>query len=100
HAPIFGVSPWPEDGGDPGHPEEVGGQEVVDVLRVRRDAPGALAVLADGRYAVTSPALAFGARDDVIEWARRRLRGASDDDRAWLQTVIGALAADLHDRRG
>src|SRR5205085_8192056 len=36
HAPIFGVSPWPEDGGDPGHPEEVGGQEVVDVLRVRR----------------------------------------------------------------
>ena len=70
-----------------------------DVLRIRRDHPGALAVLADGRYAITSPALALGGRDDVIEWARRRLRGASDDERAWLQTVIGALAADMHDRR-
>jgi cell volume regulation protein A len=99
HAPIFRVAPWPPDAGDAGHPSELGGEPVVDLLRVRRDAPGALAVLADGRYAVTSPALATGARDDVIEWARRRLRGASDDDRDWLQTVIGALAADLHDRR-
>jgi potassium/hydrogen antiporter len=100
HAPIFRVAPWPQDAGDAGHPSEIGGQEVVDILRVRRDAPGALVVLADGRYAVTSPALALGGRDDVIEWARRRLNGASDDDRAWLQTLIGALAADLHDRRG
>jgi potassium/hydrogen antiporter len=99
HAPIFRVTPWPDDGGDPGRPGEVGGETVVDVLRVRRDRPGALAVLADGRYAITSPALALGGRDDVIEWARRRLRGADDDDRAWLQTVIGALAADMHDRR-
>jgi potassium/hydrogen antiporter len=99
HAPIFGVRPWPDDAGDAGHPGEVGGEDVVDVLRVRRDRPGALAVLGDGRYAITSPALAVGGRDDVIEWARRRLRGGSDDDRAWLQTVIGALAADLHDRR-
>ena len=99
HAPIFRVRAWPADAGDAGHPQEVGGEEVVDVLRVRRDCPGALAVLADGRYAVTSPALAVGGRDGVIEWARRRLRAASDDDRAWLQTVIGALAADLHDRR-
>ncbi len=99
HAPIFRVAPWPADGGDPGRPEEVGGETVVDVLRIRRDHPGALAVLADGRYAITSPALALGGRDDVIEWARRRLRGADDDERAWLQTVIGALAADMHDRR-
>jgi cell volume regulation protein A len=99
HAPIFRVAPWPADGGDPGRPDELGGETVVDVLRIRRDHPGALAVLADGRYAITSPALALGGRDDVIEWARRRLRGASDDERAWLQTVIGALAADMHDRR-
>jgi cell volume regulation protein A len=99
HAAIFRVAPWPEDAGDPGRPGELGGEAVVDVLRVRRDHPGALAVLADGRYAITSPALALGGRDDVIEWARRRLRGADDDERAWLQTVIGALAADMHDRR-
>jgi cell volume regulation protein A len=99
HAAIFRVAPWPEDAGDPGHPREIGGHDVVDVLRVRRDRPGSLTVLADGRYAVTSPALAVGGRNDVIEWARRRLAGGSDDDRAWLQTVIGALAADMHDRR-
>jgi len=99
HAAVFRVTPWPPDGGDPGHPTELAGQSVVDVLRIRRDAPGALAVLADGRYAITSPALAVGGRDDLIEWARRRLRGADDDGRAWLQMVIGALAADLHDRR-
>ena len=99
HAPIFRVAPWPADGGDPGRPDELGGETVVDVLRIRRDDPGALAVLEDGRYAITGPALAMGGRDDVIEWARRRLRGASDDERAWLQTVIGALAADMHDRR-
>jgi cell volume regulation protein A len=72
---------------------------VVDTLRVRRDRPGALIVLADGRYAVTSPALAVGGRDDVIEWIRRRLTTAGEDDRAWLQTVMGAIAADMHDRR-
>ena len=99
HAPIFRVGPWPQEAGDPGHPGEVAGEEVVDVLRVRRDRPGALAVLTDGRYAVTSPALAVGGRDDVIDWVRRRLRGSTDDDRAWLQTVIAALAADLHERR-
>ena len=69
------------------------------MLRVRRDTRGALAVLADGRYAVTGPALALGARDDMIDWARRRIRGGGDDERAWFQTVIGALAADLHHRR-
>jgi cell volume regulation protein A len=100
HAAIFRVGPWPEDAGDAGHPIEISGEEVVDVLRVRRDHPGALAVLADGRYAATSPALAVGGRDDVIDWARRRLGNAPDDERAWLQTVIAALAADLHDRRG
>jgi potassium/hydrogen antiporter len=99
HAPVFGVRPWPKDGGDPGRPREIDGEPVVDLLRIRRDEPGALAVLQDGRYAVTSPALAVGARDDLIEWARRRLRGSEDDERAWLQMLIGALAADMHDQR-
>jgi potassium/hydrogen antiporter len=100
HPPVFRVTPWPQDGGDPGQPQSIAGRPIVDRLRIRRDHPGVLAVLSDGRYAVTSPALAVGARDDVIEWARRRLVLADDDERAWLQTVIGALAADLHDQRG
>jgi potassium/hydrogen antiporter len=100
HPAVFRVTPWPQDGGDPGQPHSIAGRPIVDRLRIRRDHPGVLAVLSDGRYAVTSPALAVGARDDMIEWARRRLVLADDDERAWLQTVIGALAADLHDQRG
>ena len=95
---MFRAGPWPPDGGDPGRPQTVVGQEVVDLLRLRRDVPGALAVLADGRYAVTGPVLAVGARDDLTDWARRRVKQCGDDERAWLQTVIGALAADLHAR--
>ena len=60
-----------------------------------RDEPGGLWVLADGRYAVSGTIAAIGGRDDVTQWARRRLRQADPDERAWLQTVVGALAADL-----
>jgi hypothetical protein len=51
-------------------------------------------VLADGRYAVTGPLAAVGSRRDLTEWARRRMRAVDADERAWLQNVIGALAAD------
>ena len=57
---------------------------------------GVVAVaLEDGRYAVTGRFAAVGGRDDVSQWARRRMRRAEADERAWLMTVIGALAADL-----
>jgi cell volume regulation protein A len=95
---VFRSGPWPRDGGDPGRPREVAGQPVVDLLRIRRDVPGSLAVLADGRYAVTGPIMAIGGRDDLTGWARRRVREAEEDERAWLQNVIGALAADSHGR--
>ena len=52
-------------------------------------------MLEDGRYAITGPLYAVGTRSAVSDWARRRMRSASPDERAWLQTVIGALAADL-----
>jgi cell volume regulation protein A len=52
-------------------------------------------VLDDGRYAVTGPLYAIGTRLAVSDWARRRMRRAEPDEKAWLQTVIGALAADL-----
>ena len=68
---------------------------MIEQLRIRRDTDGGLFVLEDGRYAVTGPLYAVGTRLAVSDWARRRMRSASPDERAWLQTVIASLAADL-----
>jgi cell volume regulation protein A len=93
--PIFSVWSWNEErDGDVSRPRAIAGQAVIEQLRIRRDHPGGLWVLADGRYAVTGPLAAIGSRRDLAEWARRRMRGVSADERALLQTVIGALAAD------
>jgi potassium/hydrogen antiporter len=93
--PIFSVRAWnAERDGDMAAPRAVAGQAVVEQLRLRRDAPGGLWVLADGRYAVTGPLTAVGSRGDLTAWARRRLPKASADEQAWLQNVIGALAID------
>ena len=92
---IFSAGAWREQDGDPAHPKAVGGRPVVEQLRIRRDAPGGLWVLEDGRYAITGPLYAMGTRIAVSDWARRRMRRADPDEKAWLQTVIGALAADL-----
>jgi potassium/hydrogen antiporter len=93
--PIFSVWSWNEErDGDVSRPRAIADQAVIEQLRIRRDHPGGLWVLADGRYAVTGPLAAIGSRRDLSEWARRRMRSVSADERAWLQTVIGALAAD------
>ena len=92
---VFSTGGWREEDGDPAHPEQIGGRGVIEQLRIRRDEPGGLFVLDDGRYAVTGPLYAIGTRLAVSDWARRRMRTASADEKAWLQTVIGALAADL-----
>jgi cell volume regulation protein A len=92
--PIFSVWSWQERDGDISQPTEVGRQRVIEQLRIRRDRPGGLWVLADGRYAVTGPLAAIGSRRDLTDWARRRMRTVTADERAWLQNVIGALAAD------
>lgn len=88
------VRPWDERaGGDPARPREVAGQAVVEQLRTRRDVPGALIVLADGRHAVTGPLIGVGSPQALQTWARRRLYLATDDgERAWWQEVIGTLA--------
>jgi cell volume regulation protein A len=93
--PIFTSWRWTEADGDAGGPERIRGRSVVVQLRVRRDQRGGLWVLADGRYAVTGNVAAVGGRGELSNWARRRIPGASDDERAWLQTVIGALASDV-----
>jgi cell volume regulation protein A len=93
--PIFSVRTWDESrDGQATQPETIGGHPVLEQLRIRRDQPGGLWVLADGRYAVTGPLAAIGSRQDLTRWARQRMSRASADERAWLQNVIGALAAD------
>ncbi len=92
-APIFTTRPWTEDDGDPDSPAIVLGLGVLERLNTRWDVPGALVVLADGRYAVTGPHVMVGSREQVQWHARRRLRTAkSDAERAWWQEVIGASA--------
>jgi hypothetical protein len=83
--------------GDLDAPDRVLDRTVAARLRVRRDRPGALVALEDGRYAVTGPLIIAGSRDDVTTYARRRAEGADPDNRAWLQTVVGALAIDIFD---
>ena len=99
-SPIFTVRPIDERAviGDLTEPERILGQPVVARLRIRRDRPGALVALEDGRYAVTGPLLIAGGRDDVTAYARRRAtraprgrpRVAADDRRG---------AGDRHLRR-
>ncbi|WP_205699191.1 potassium/proton antiporter [Conexibacter sp. SYSU D00693] len=97
--PVFSVRTWTTDDGDPAHPDEVAGTPVHDTLRVRRDAPGCLVVLGDARYAVCGPLLAMGSRRAIMRWAQRRMPVAEPDERAWMRTVIGALAAEAAERR-
>ncbi len=93
--PIFTVWSWNEQNdGDVSHPRTIADELVIEQLRIRRDQPGGLWVLADGRYAITGPLAAVGSRRDLTEWSRRRMRNVTVDELAWLQNVIGALAAD------
>ncbi len=92
-AAIFSSGPWRPEDGSAAHPEQVSGVEVIDQLRTRRDQPGALVALADGRYAYTGPIVAIGSAGQVQDAARRRLRYAAEEaERAWWREVIGALA--------
>jgi cell volume regulation protein A len=91
--PVFTARPWSPDDGDPAHPREVTGRRVVEHLRTRRDVPGALVILEDGRFAVCGPILLLGPPGQVQAQARRRLIRATDDaEISWWQEVIGACA--------
>jgi cell volume regulation protein A len=93
----FSIRPWNDADGDPSAPATISGVEVLDRLLTRRDGkPGALVVLADGRYAFTGAVLGIGNRVAALDAARRQLRLAGDDsERAWWRNVIGALAAPM-----
>jgi cell volume regulation protein A len=87
------VRPWTDADGDAGRPAQLLGIDVVEHVRSRRDRPGALVALEDGRYAFTGPILAVGRRASVQAAARKRLRAAKTDaERAWWEEVIGAMA--------
>jgi potassium/hydrogen antiporter len=90
---VFSTRRWSDRDGDPGFPKQVEGVAVVQQLRTRRDRPGALVALDDGRFAVTGPLLAWGGPLQLQRYARRRLSSEEDAAaRAWWQEVIGALA--------
>jgi cell volume regulation protein A len=92
---IFSARPWSAEDGDPSRPDSVLGVEVAEHLRTRRDAPGALVALADGRFAATGLVVAVGAPQQVQTYCGRRLERASDQtEQAWWQEVVGTLAAE------
>ena len=87
------VRPWEESDGDMSRPREIQGRIVIDQLRTRRDEPGALVLLDDGRYAITGTLLAIGPAGELQQVVRRRLtRAESSGERAWWREVAGALA--------
>jgi cell volume regulation protein A len=90
---VTSIRPWQDGDGDPQRPKSLLGNDVVEQLRTRRDEPGALVALDDGRYAVAGPLLAIGPSGELQAFARRRLANAkTPGERAWWQEVVGALA--------
>ena len=91
---IFSVRPTRPEDGDTGAPRTVFGVEVAMILRTRSDVPAAIAVLVDGRFAVTGPdQIAAGGRRNLSRWCSGRADrpNTSDQDRAWLQEAIGVI---------
>jgi cell volume regulation protein A len=90
---VTSIRPWDPADGDPQRPTTIAGHEVIEQLRTRRDEPGALVALEDGRFGVSGPLLAIGPSGELQAFARRRLATASSPgERAWWQEVVGALA--------
>ena len=93
-SPIFSVKPWRAEHGDPGAPGEIEGAAVLRRLRTRRDEPGALVLLADGRFAVTGDGIvATGGQRQLFRYCRERIqRAQTGPARAWWQEVAGVVS--------
>ena len=90
---VTSIRPWEASDGDPQRPTAIAGQTVIEQLRTRRDEPGALVALEDGRFGISGPLLAIGPSGELQAFARRRLATAtSPAERAWWREVVGALA--------
>jgi cell volume regulation protein A len=87
-------APWTPADGDPAHPVLLRGARVVEHLRLRADAAGALVALADGRVAITGATLAIGPADALRNYATQRVARAPDAaERAWWHELAAALQA-------
>ncbi len=93
-SPIFSVKPWRAEFGDPGAPTEIEGAAVLRRLRTRRDEPGALVLLSDGRFAVTGDGVvAAGGQRQLFRYCRERIhRAETGTARAWWQEVAGVVS--------
>jgi cell volume regulation protein A len=93
-SPIFSVKPWRAEHGDPAAPGEIEGAAVLRRLRTRRDEPGALVLLADGRFAVTGDGVvATGGQRQLFRYCRDRIqRAETGPARAWWQEVAGVVS--------
>jgi len=91
---VFSVRPWRPADGDPARPWNVNGIAVATVLRHRRDRPGALVALVDGRFAVTGSQLIVGGARAIVRHLREYAPASLGDEpeRAWWQEVAGVLA--------
>jgi cell volume regulation protein A len=91
--PIFSVKPWTDEDADPAAPSEIEGVAVARTLRTRREARGALVLLADGRLAVTGDGVvATGSPRQLVRYCRDRIgRADAPESRAWWQEVAGAV---------
>ncbi|MGB1583163.1 MAG: potassium/proton antiporter, partial [Solirubrobacterales bacterium] len=79
--------------GDAGDPKQINAVAVLRRVRTRHDEPGALVVLNDGRFAVSSNGVvATGSPQQLRLYAVRRIeRSESRSERAWWQEVAGAV---------
>jgi potassium/hydrogen antiporter len=86
------TEPWEDRDGDPSDPDLIAGTPVIERLRERVDAGGALVALEDGRYAVTGASVAVGSAALVGRYARRRRESAQNgSEQRWWQEVAAAL---------
>ena len=98
-SPIFTVRPF-DDGaviGDLDAPERVLDSPSSPACASAATGPGRWSRSRTGATPSPGRCSIAGSRDDVTTYARRRAAGAGPDDRAWLQTVVGALAIDIFD---
>jgi potassium/hydrogen antiporter len=92
---VFSVRPWRPGDGDPARPIKVNGIAVATILRNRRDRPGALVALVDGRFAVSGSQLIVGGSRAIVRHIREHTTASAADEyeRAWWQEVGGVLAS-------
>jgi potassium/hydrogen antiporter len=92
--PIFSAWRWDDRDGNPAHPPAIKGHTVVDELRIRRDTPGRAMGPRRRPLRDQRPARRHRRAQRPLRLGPPTHAHRHPDERAWLQTVIGALASD------